>query len=32
MTGELLGIIQLTVLVALAATLVMLPPGVALAW
>ena len=32
MTGELLGIIQLTVLVALVATLVMLPPGVALAW
>ena len=32
MTGELLGIIQLTVLVALGATLVMLPPGVALAW
>lgn len=32
MTGELLGIIRLTLLVAFAATLVMLPPGVALAW
>ena len=32
MTGELIGIIKLTVTVALGATLVMLPPGVALAW
>jgi molybdate transport system permease protein len=32
MTGELVGIIKLTVTVALGATLVMLPPGVALAW
>ena len=32
MTGELLGIIRLTLLVALAATAVMVPPGVALAW
>jgi molybdate transport system permease protein len=32
MTGELLGIIRLTLLVAFGATLVMLPPGVALAW
>jgi molybdate transport system permease protein len=32
MSSELLGIIQLTVGVALGATLVMLPPGVALAW
>ena len=32
MTGELVGIIQLTVVVALGATVVMLPPGVALAW
>jgi molybdate transport system permease protein len=31
-SGELLSILQLTVVVALAATLVMLPPGVALAW
>ena len=30
--GELLSILQLTVVVALAATLVMLPPGVVLAW
>ena len=32
MTGELLGVIGLTVSVGLAATLVMLPPGIALAW
>jgi molybdate transport system permease protein len=32
MTGELPGIIWLTVLVAFGATLVMVPPGVALAW
>jgi molybdate transport system permease protein len=32
MTAELISILQLTLLVALAATLVMLPPGVALAW
>ena len=31
-SGELLSILQLTVVVALAATLAMLPPGVALAW
>jgi molybdate transport system permease protein len=31
-SGELASILQLTVVVALAATLVMLPPGVALAW
>jgi molybdate transport system permease protein len=31
-SGELVSILQLTVVVALAATLVMLPPGVALAW
>lgn len=31
-SGELLSILRLTVVVALAATLVMLPPGVALAW
>jgi molybdate transport system permease protein len=32
MTSELLGIIRLTVAVAFGATLVMVPPGVALAW
>jgi molybdate transport system permease protein len=32
MTGELIEVIRLTVLVAAGATLVMVPPGVALAW
>ena len=32
MTAELLRIVQFTVLMALAATALMLPPGVAVAW